>query len=270
MFTVIIYQVGRHLQRAVERDIKGKLLSQGCLDLSVRRVAKEIHLDIEDTRRIIHRTTNQAVERQKRRVERFVTAKSLIFRTTSGFVTKHVWISTTKTGRTYSLMAVDTDLIFRRFLDGVKIVVVHPLAVVVLASWNDVSYVTTLYGVVAIVYHELVSLIQVTLIVTDRRGGLVVHHQTDAFAVRVIIEHFHVEIRIGRYEIKYIIFRFAEPIFPAFVPAFYQDLVKSVLGGKINVFFHVLVVRSMATVGLGLGIVCLAQLDGRQVVGIGP
>ena len=26
----------------------------------------------------------------------------------------------------------------------------------------------------------------------------------------------------------------------------------------------------MATVGLGLGIVCLAQLDGRQVVGIGP
>jgi len=167
-------------------------------------------------------------------------------------------------------MAIDTDLISRRFLDGVKIVVVHPLTVVVLASWNDVSNITALHGIVAIVYHELVGLVQVTLIIANRSGGLVVHHQTDAFAVRIIIEHFHVEIRIGRYEIKYIIFRLAEPIFPAFVPTFYQDLVKSVLGGKIDVFLHVLVVRSMATVGLGLGIVCLAQLDGRQVVGICP
>ena len=120
------------------------------------------------------------------------------------------------------------------------------------------------------VYHELVSLVQMTLVVADGRGGLVVHHELDALAVGIVVEHLYVEVRIRSDEIEHIVFGMAEPVFPALIPTFDQHLVEAVGGGKVDVLLDMLVIGAVTAVGFGLGIVGLAQLDGKQVVGIGP
>ena len=60
---VALVQVGCHLERAVHRDIEGKLLHQCGAQLRlVRAVLREVSL--EDTRRVVHRAAHQAGKRQ--------------------------------------------------------------------------------------------------------------------------------------------------------------------------------------------------------------
>ena len=58
--------------------------------------------------------------------------------------------------------------------------VVHPLAVVVLTAGHDVAHIAALDGIVAIVDHEAVGGIEMSLIVAHRRGGFVVHDELHA------------------------------------------------------------------------------------------
>jgi hypothetical protein len=55
-----------------------------------------------------------------------------------------------------------------RLLEGKEIMIDERLAVVVLAYRKDISYIAALDGVIAILVHELESLIDMTLIITYR------------------------------------------------------------------------------------------------------
>ena len=71
-------------------------------------------------------------------------------------------------------------------LDSVEVVVHHTLAVVVLTARDDVAYIATLDSGVAVVDHELVGLLHVTLVVRDRAGSLVVHDDLHALSLSVV------------------------------------------------------------------------------------
>ena len=148
--------------------------------------------------------------------------------------------------------------------------VVHPLSVMMFATRNDIADISTLHSIVAVIYHKLICRIQMTFIVTNRSGCLVMHHQLYSFWLRICIQHFQIEIRIRCNEIKYIIFWFAEPIFPTFVPSFYQYLIKSMFRSKVNVPFHIIVIRCMASVRFCFWIICFAQFHRVNIVRICP
>ena len=62
-------------------------------------------------------------------------------------------------------VGVDHEAIVGGLLQGIEIVVVHPLAVVVLTAGHDVAHIAALDGIVAIVDHEAVGGIEMSLIV---------------------------------------------------------------------------------------------------------
>ena len=84
----------------------------------------------------------------------------------------------------------------------------------------------------------------------------------------IVIESLDVEIGIGCLEVEHIVLRLAEPVFPANVPTLNQHLVETMLGGKVDVTTHIVVVGTMQSVGLGGGVVKMVELDGGEVEGI--
>ena len=66
-------------------------------------------------------------------------------------------------------MCIHHNLVVSCLLDATEIVVVEWLTVVMLTVWNDVAYISALDSVVAIVNHELVCLVEVTVVVGSRR-----------------------------------------------------------------------------------------------------
>ena len=86
----------------------------------------------------------------------------------------------------------------------------------------------------------------------------------------IAVEFFGIEVGVRGYEIKHIILRLPEPVFPALVPAFHKHLVETVFGGKVDVSFHIFGVGRVLAVGLGLGVVGFAEFHRVNVVGVGP
>ena len=84
------------------------------------------------------------------------------------------------------LVGIDGDLMLSSLLDSVEVVVHHALTVVVLTAGDDVAYIATLDSGVAVVDHELVGLLHVTLVVRDRAGSLVVHDDLHALSLSVV------------------------------------------------------------------------------------
>ena len=64
-------------------------------------------------------------------------------------------------------MSVDHHLVLSSLLHDIHIVVDEGLAVVVLSDRKDVTYITTLDRVVAVLVHKVKSLVKVTLIVAN-------------------------------------------------------------------------------------------------------
>ena len=65
-------------------------------------------------------------------------------------------------------MRVDHDLVLGSLLDGIQVVVVERLAVMMLATGQHVAYVSALYGVVAILVHQIVGILHAALIIARR------------------------------------------------------------------------------------------------------
>ena len=95
-----------------------------------------------------------------------------------------------------------------------------------------------------------------------------VHDQTDAFAVGIGIQCGQIEIGVGGDKVENKVFLLAVPVFPAFVPTFYQQTVESVGRGEVDVAAHILIVGTMLAVGLRMGVVGLAQLNRGILIGI--
>ena len=99
-------------------------------------------------------------------------------------------------------MRIDHDMVLSSLGHTIEIVVVEPLTIVVLATWDDITYITTFHGIVAILIHQAVSSFEMTLIVADRSRSLVVHHQTYALGVSIVVEILDVEIWIRGLEMS--------------------------------------------------------------------
>ena len=84
-----------------------------------------------------------------------------------------------------------------------------------------------------------------------------VHHQFYPFTVSIGIEPFEVEVRIRSHKVKDIILGIVKPILPTYIPAFYEDLVKPMLGSKVNIATYFLIISSMGAIGTGFGVIHL-------------
>ena len=97
-----------------------------------------------------------------------------------------------------------------------------------------------------------------------------VHQQFDALAVGIVVEHLDVEVGIRCHEVEDIALPHVGPVFPTNIPTLDQHLVETILGSKVDVSLHILIVGLMGAVGLHLRPVNLVELDAGEVVGIVP
>ena len=148
--------------------------------------------------------------------------------------------------------------------------IIHPLSVVVLTARNDVSYITALHRIITVVYHKLVSLVHMTFVVAYRSRSFMVHHQTYSLASCILLQFFHVKVRVRSDKIEHIILTLTEPIFPTLVPSFYQDLAKSVFCGKIDIAFYVSCISRMLAVRFNFRIIGYTQFNTIKFVCISP
>ena len=163
----MLREISSHLERRIHRQIKGELVCDSSIDLGrIRAELGEVHF--EDTRGEVHRTAVETGERKDGHMHWLCSAKRLILSSSRALVADEVRIGAAETGRADSLMGIDHDMVLRSFLHGIEIVVVQPLAVVMLAKRQDITHVTALHCVVAVLLHEIVGRIHVSLIIAYR------------------------------------------------------------------------------------------------------
>ena len=157
-------------------------------------------------------------------------------------------------------MSVDHDMMLGSLLDDMHIVVVHRLRVVVVATRDDVSHISSLHCIITILVHEVEGSIEMTLIVLSARRCLVVHHQFDTLGVCILVEILDIEVGIRSDEVKDIALPHICPVFPSDVPTLNQYLVETVGCGEVDILLHVGSVCTMASVGGKFGVVGLTEL----------
>ena len=267
---VVLYQVGGHLERTIHRDVEGQLPGERRVHMVGVVGVHLVHVHLKDAGGVVHRTALQTGERQYSGVEGLVAVGGLILGAAGGLVAYQVGPGAAQTGGAHCLVGIHHDVVLGGFLDAVEVVVVHPLSVVVLAAGYDVAHVAALHRVVAVTVHQCVGGFQMALVVARRGGGLMVHQQANAFLVGIVVQPLQVEVGVGGLEVEHVVLRLAEPVFPTDVPAFYQHLVETVLGGKVDVAAHIGIVGTVMAVGLGLRVVQMVELHGGQFVGVRP
>ena len=167
-------------------------------------------------------------------------------------------------------MCVHHDVVFCSLFHHTLVVVVHELAVVVLAARYDVAHVAGLHGVVAVFVHQLEGILKMTFVVDGRCRRLVVHHQLHALGVGIVVEILYVEVGVWCDKVEDVELLMAEPVLPSYVPSFHEHLLQTVLCSKVDVSLHLRRGGAVGAVRLALGVVGLAQSDGRIVVGVAP
>ena len=223
------------------------------------------HVHAEDTRSVVHRAALQTRERQNCHVVWHDACRLLIFCSAGALVAHKVWVCAAKSGWASRLVRVDHYFVFGGLFHAVEIMVVCPLSVVIFSTRHHIAHISALYGVVSIFVHQRVCCVEVALIVAQRARSFVVHHQFDAFAVSILVEHCDVEVGVWSDKVKHIILFVAEPVFPSDVPSFHQQLVESVFGGKVDVTLHVVVVCTVDAVRLHGFVVDAVEVDSRSV-----
>ena len=225
---------------------------------------------LEDARCVVHRTTLQTGERKHHGVVSYVSAECLILSTTCTLIAYKVRPGAADARRACRFVSIHHDVVFGGSLYYALIVIVHQLAVVILASRNDVADVSCLNGIIAVLVHQTESILQMALVIECGRRGFVVHHQLHALRVGIVVEHLYIEVGIRRHEVEDIQLLVSEPVFPSFIPSFYQNLLQTVLCSEVDVALHLIVCCTMCAVGLALAVVGHAETNRRQVVGITP
>ena len=86
----------------------------------------------------------------------------------------------------------------------------------------------------------------------------------------ILVEHLDVEVGVWGHEVEHVTFPHVGPVFPSYVPSFYEHLVETVLGSEVDVTLHLLVVGSMTTVGLHAAPVYLVEFYRGKLVGVVP
>ena len=167
-------------------------------------------------------------------------------------------------------MSIYHNFIVGSLFNCVKIVVNHPLSVMMFSTRNNIAHISTLNRVISVIYHKLICLIHVAFIISYRRRCFMVHHHLNTLAGCVTVKFFHIKVWIRSYEIKYIIFCFTKPVFPTFIPSFNKYCIKSVCSCKVNIFLHIFCIGRMFSVRFGLFIICNSKFNTRNPISIRP
>ena len=97
-----------------------------------------------------------------------------------------------------------------------------------------------------------------------------VHHQTDALGMSIIVKSFKVEVRIRSLKVKDIIFAMTKPVFPTNVPALYQYLRESIFSSKIYILLYILSIGRMLPMGFALAVIGNTETNRRKIISIRP
>ncbi len=166
-------------------------------------------------------------------------------------------------------MCVDHYMSVGSLLYGVEVMFHLLLAVVVLPAGNDIADISAFHRIIPIAVHQVICRVHMPVVVVNSRRRFVVHHQFDAFGVRVIVKCLYIEVRIRSHKIEYEILLLAEPVFPTGVPPLYKELVEAIVRCEIYISAHVPAVRTVSSVWFSLGIVECREVKVLRV-GIAP
>ena len=181
-----------------------------------------------------------------------------------------VGVRAAQSGHVDRLVSIDHDLPLGSLLHHIEVVIDQPLTVVVLPVRDDVADVAGLDTRVVVLLHQVKGSIQVTLIVADRAGGLVVHQHLDPLLLGVAVDLLDVKVGVGGDEVKDVVLLVSKPVLPAYVPSLYQQPIHSVGGREVDEALHISGRGSVATVGLHLGVVGPVEVDAVEVIGVSP
>ena len=92
-------------------------------------------------------------------------AESLILSATRSLIAYKVRICTAESCRAYSLVSIDHDVMLCSLLDGVEIMIVHPLSVMMLALRQYVSHISALHCIISVLVHKIICSLHVALII---------------------------------------------------------------------------------------------------------
>ena len=152
-------QVGSHLQRTVHDKIERELTTKCGVDEAL------IVAPFKNARCIVHRTTLQTCERKHHGVVSYVSAECLILSTTCTLIAYKVRPCAADARWTCCLVCIHHDMVLGGSLYDTLIVIVHELAVVILTSRNDVADVSCLNGIIAILVHQVESILHMALVI---------------------------------------------------------------------------------------------------------
>ncbi len=142
-----------------------------------------------------------------------------------------------KPGRTAGFMRIDHNLIFCSLLRNVHIVIHHPLPVMILATRNDPAHITGFNSIVAVLFHELVGIVHSAFVICNRARNLMMHDEFHTFFFSIVLQFFHIEIRIWSHKIEHFFFPFTVPILPSNIPSFHQYTIKTMISSKFDIAF---------------------------------
>lgn len=166
-------------------------------------------------------------------------------------------------------MRIDHEVMGCCTLHYVKIVVRHPLSVMVFGTRDEGSDIACFDSWIVVAVHIPKSVFHLAFVVDHGRSRLMVHDERDAALARIGRELGNVEVGIGAGETIDMLFVACPIVFPAFVPAFDEDGIEAMASGKIDVIFDMCGVGAVMSVG-GQETVVGAPDEYVLLVGISP
>ena len=97
-----------------------------------------------------------------------------------------------------------------------------------------------------------------------------VHQDFHTLFVCIVVQHLDVEIGIRRLEVEYISLPHVRPVFPSYIPSFYEHFVEPVLGCKVDVTLYLLIVGCVASVRPYCFPIDVVEFDAGEFVGLVP
>lgn len=116
-----------------------ELIAEGCF--------RQIHL--KDTGSEIHRT---AFEPCKRQYGAMLRRHGLVFLSHSTFVSDEIGICAAQSGRTHGFMGIHHNMLVGSLFDRIQVMAHLLLAIMMLSTGNDISYISALDDIVAIFF----------------------------------------------------------------------------------------------------------------------
>ena len=162
-------------------------------------------------------------------------------------------------------MSIDHNPILSRFFHHILKMINHRLTIMIFAEWYYRPHIACFHRIIPILFHKLKSFIHMTLIISVCRTSFMMHNQFHILAMCIFIQFFHVKVRIRSHIVKIKFFPITHPIFPSDIPPFYQNCIKTIFCGKVDISFHILTIRPMIAVRFCFRIISFAYFYSRIV-----